>query len=163
MPDSSVEESNLRFPFKDLLLLDHFPTDRSMRNRQFYIAMMLPAVYGGIHLAVTSFEFPSAIESRLWLYSGLYIAIGLPIWEVMAWLMVIYESTGVTDKLLSCLGADGLHKWFWTSMRGVLGRAFLLIYTLARLYIIVESFISLRHVPIGVFLTPSWLQMIPHI
>lgn len=163
VPESSLDDSNLRFPFKDLLLLDHFPMDRSIRNRQFYIAMMLPAIYGGIHLAVTSFEFPSATESRLWLYAGLYIAIGLPIWEVMAWLMVLYESTGVTDTLLSCLGTEGLHKWFWTSVRSVLGRVFLLLYTLARLYIIVESFISLRRVPIGVYLTPSWLQMIPHI
>lgn len=165
VPGSSLDDSNLRFPFTDLLLLDHFPLDRSIRNRQFYIAMMLPAIYGGIHLAASTFDFPSVIESRLWLYSGLYIAIGLPIWEVMAWLMVIYGATGVTDTLLSCLGCSNtrVHKWFWTSMRSVLGRVFLFLYTLARLYIIVESFVSLRHVPIGVYLTPSWVQMIPHL
>lgn len=165
VPQSSLDDSNLRFPFTDLLLLDHFPLDHSIRHRQFYIAMMLPAIYGGIHLAASSFDFPSVMESQLWLYSGLYIAIGLPIWEAMAWLMVIYGATGVTDTLLSCLGCSNtrVHKWFWTSMRSVLGRVFLLLYTLARLYIIVESFISLRHVPIGVYLTPSWLQMIPHL
>lgn len=113
VPESSLDDSNLRFPFKDLLLLDHFPLDRSIRNRQFYIAMMLPAVYGGIHLAASSFDFPSVIESRLWLYSGLYITMGLPIWEAMAWLMVIYGSTGATDMLLGCLGCSttGVHKW----------------------------------------------------
>lgn len=165
VPHPSPDDSNLRFPFRDLLLLDHFPLDSSIRNRQFYIAMILPAVYGGIHLAASGFDFPSVIESRLWLYSGLYIAMGLPIWEAMAWLMVIYGSTGATDMLLGCLGCSttGVHKWFWTSMRSVLGRVFLLLYTLARVYIIVESFTSLRHVPIGVYLTPSWLQMIPHL
>lgn len=48
-------------------------------------------------------------------------------------------------------------------MRSVLGRVFLLIYTLARIYIIVESFISIRHVRLGVYLMPSWVQMIPHL
>ncbi|KAK3936520.1 hypothetical protein QBC46DRAFT_419077 [Diplogelasinospora grovesii] len=36
-------------------------------------------------------------------------------------------------------------------------------YMLARTYQIVESFVSLRSVPIGVFWTPSWIQMLPHI
>lgn len=53
VPKSSLDDSNFHFPFTDLLLLDHFPVDRSIRHRQFYIAMMLPALYGGIHLAAS--------------------------------------------------------------------------------------------------------------
>ena len=40
---------------------------------------------------------------------------------------------------------------------------FVFLYIAARLYIVVESLISLRHVPIGVYWTPPWLQMIPHV
>lgn len=40
---------------------------------------------------------------------------------------------------------------------------FVLLFIGARGYIVVESFLSLRRSPIGVFLTPSWLQMLPHL
>lgn len=162
--EPSPDNSNFQFPLTDLLIMDHFPVDRSLRHRQFYVAMILPAIYGGIHLSAASFDFPSRTESQLWLYSGLYIALGLPIWEVMAWFMAVYESTGMLDMLLRpCCDANGLHRMIWRFTRSILGRLFLLGYALARTYIIVESFASLRHVPIGVYWTPDWLEMIPHI
>jgi hypothetical protein len=37
------------------------------------------------------------------------------------------------------------------------------ILTAARLYLVVESFISLRDVPAGVYATVPWAQYIPHI
>jgi hypothetical protein len=36
-------------------------------------------------------------------------------------------------------------------------------YALSRFFIVVESFISLRHVPIGVYATPAWIQTLPHL
>ena len=51
-------------------------------------------------------------------------------------------------------GSAGLYRAFCINV--------LVVYSGARLYIVVESFISLRKVPIGVYYTPSWLQMIPH-
>ena len=36
-------------------------------------------------------------------------------------------------------------------------------YTLMRVYIVVESFISLRHVPIGVYAALLWALGIPHV
>ena len=39
----------------------------------------------------------------------------------------------------------------------------LILYALSRIYIVVESFISLRHVPIGVYAAIPWVQDIPHI
>jgi hypothetical protein len=40
-----------------------------------------------------------------------------------------------------------------------------LLYVAARLFIVVESFISLRHVPIGVYRTPNtnFMSYIPHL
>lgn len=151
----SLDKSNLQFPVTDLLLMDHFPLDRSLRNRQLLVAMILPAIYGGIHIAALSFDFPSSLESHVWLYSSLYIALGLPIWQVMAWFMVIYETAS------SPLGR--FHRVVWRWIRSILGRLFLLGYAMARAYIIIESFSSLRHVPIGVYWTPEWLEMIPHL
>jgi hypothetical protein len=47
----------------------------------------------------------------------------------------------------------------------VLGVAITLLYIAARLFIVVESFISLRHVPIGVYQTPdtNFMSYIPHL
>lgn len=61
----------------------------------------------------------------------------------------------------------------WTGILKKLGEAFYnlslvvlaLIYCIARVYLIVESFISLRHVPIGVYKTPTgnFMSYIPHL
>ena len=37
------------------------------------------------------------------------------------------------------------------------------IYIFSRVYLVVESFISLRHLPIGVFAAVPWVQVILHI
>lgn len=168
VPKPMLDTSNLQFPLTDLLVTDHYPTSQPLRARQLYVAMLLPALYGGIHLTALGFDFPSPVEERLWLYAGVYIAIGLPIWEVVAWFLIIYEATDVLNVLLRpCLwwydGGRGAHRSIVRNTRKLLGRMFLLGYALARAYIIVESFASLRHLPIGVFWTPDWLQMIPHV
>jgi hypothetical protein len=43
--------------------------------------------------------------------------------------------------------------------------AALLLYIAARVFVVVESFISLRHVPIGVYKTPdvNFMGYIPHL
>ena len=39
----------------------------------------------------------------------------------------------------------------------------LILYGFARIYIVAESFLSLRHVPIGVYQDVSWAQYVPHL
>jgi hypothetical protein len=39
----------------------------------------------------------------------------------------------------------------------------LILYIFARIFVIIESFISIRHVPIGVYADPSWARYIPHL
>ncbi len=38
-----------------------------------------------------------------------------------------------------------------------------LLYVVARLYLVVEAFSSLRALPVGAFLCPSWLLTVPHL
>jgi hypothetical protein len=47
----------------------------------------------------------------------------------------------------------------------LLGIFFCVLYCAARIYVVLESFISLRHVPIGVYQTPSgnFINYIPHL
>ncbi|KAK3375648.1 hypothetical protein B0T24DRAFT_664804 [Lasiosphaeria ovina] len=39
----------------------------------------------------------------------------------------------------------------------------IVLYLAARAFLVVQSFLSLRRVPIGVYWSPAWLQMIPHL
>lgn len=54
-----------------------------------------------------------------------------------------------------------LNNW----IRIVILSSIVLVYCFARVYIVIESFISLRHVPIGVYQTPSldFMSYIPHL
>ena len=40
---------------------------------------------------------------------------------------------------------------------------YITFFILSRLYIVVEAFISLRHVPIGAYAAIPWVQAIPHV
>ncbi|RYP05125.1 hypothetical protein DL765_009937 [Monosporascus sp. GIB2] len=76
------------------------PIALKAKSRPHVFGVVLPVIYGGLHLTAWTSEFPTAVESLLW--------------------------------KISC-------------------------------FIIVESFISLRALPVGVFLMPGWLLMIPHL
>ena len=53
----------------------------------------------------------------------------------------------------------------WTSLVGLGSLAFLcgLAYILAKIYIVVESFISLRKLPASAFNKLEWTQLVPHL
>jgi len=119
----------------------------------FLLILTLPAVYGGIHLAAINFGFPSAVESLLWKVSSIYIMVALPTMMALSfffrrWLYYMLDAP-----------LDAIPEWV-----GYLGGLGILLgYVLARIFLVAESFASLRAEPIGVFWTPAWLQMIPHI
>lgn len=116
------------------------------------ILVILPIAYGGIHLAAWNFQFASYIEGLLWKIACIYIMatyIGvraveeardftkLSIWSIPGFLMAMFFY----------LIASTLH----------------LLFFLSRIYLLVQSFIGLRHVPIGVYAALPWVQNIPHI
>ncbi|KAK3943220.1 hypothetical protein QBC46DRAFT_377836 [Diplogelasinospora grovesii] len=134
----------------------------------------LPAIYGGVHLFAWNAEFPSAPEALLWKISCISI-MAMPSWLFLLILSALRYNLFRMQRVSSSEGGrnNGVLHSIRTFVRilyicvicviSVIGVAFALLYILARLYIIVESFISLRAVPVGVYLTPSWIQMIPHV
>lgn len=99
--------------------------------------LLLPIAYGGIHLAAWGFEFPSPAESLLWKISCLII--------------------------MGLLAMVVLMHWISSMELRHFAYIMLILYVAARIFIVVESFISLRHVPIGVYAAVPWVQNIPHI
>lgn len=129
------------------------------------LSLALPLVYGGIHLSVWNFEFPSGTERLLWRIASIGIGATSPVlFAVGLGMKILLELVKI---LVETVSGRRQSKKQWRdvgeSIYPCMGALAVLFYALARVYIVVESFISLRHVPIGVYSTPSWLQMIPHV
>ncbi|KAM0427891.1 hypothetical protein ACHAPT_007350 [Fusarium lateritium] len=110
------------------------------------LAVVLSALYGGIHLSAWNWIFPTKIEGLVWKFACFLIAAVLPLYHIF---------NRVRVKLFA------MYEGVETAMHVVLSLT-LVIYMLARIYIIFEAFASLRHVPIGVYMAPVWVQMVPH-
>ncbi len=131
----------LAFIFKSTVLLVLLP--------------VLPAVYGGIHLLVANFEFPSPIEKLLWRIASFDIICTMPVFFLLTYIGGIISPRSFKP--------DSDSESFFATLYKLPGNVLLCLYVSARVYLVVESFISLRAVPIGVYWTPSWLQKLPHI
>ncbi|KAK3900069.1 hypothetical protein C8A05DRAFT_36304 [Staphylotrichum tortipilum] len=71
-----------------------------------------------------------------------------------------FEFPTATESLLWKISGD---LPVLTGIFRAIDKAIVLVFVVCRLYIVVEAFVSLRSVPIGVYWTPSWIQMIPHV
>jgi uncharacterized membrane protein len=111
-------------------------SDEHRMMRVLIILGIVPLIYGGLNLAGLSYAFPSQIERVLWIVAcGSIIAIEMPA-------AIIVQFGGVYYEL-------GYFLFIWVGV--------------ARLYLIVESFCSLRSVLTGLYVTVDWLSGIPHL
>ncbi|KAF4499804.1 hypothetical protein FAGAP_4008 [Fusarium agapanthi] len=135
-----------------------------------FLAAILSICYGGLHLAPAFLlTFPSYTEAVLWQLSCVIIMCALPVYVIIS---------GLIWLTLWCLFLDRSHalvfprrtpeylrrfirnfaKFYCIYLLSVLGTA----YILSRAFIVAEIFASLRHCPVGGFLTFQWLQLFPH-
>jgi hypothetical protein len=116
-------------------------------------------VYGAIHLAGWNEQFPTNIESWFWRGSAAYIVFSGLLWSTfnlfghlfpMVWLywynLLASEVRRKSHVLIYILAGIG----------GTL-------YVVARVYLVAESFVSLRALPTSAYDSPSWILTIPHL
>ena len=125
----------------------------------------LPIVYGSVHLTAWNFDFPSQVEQIMWRLSCIIIAGGI-LGSCMA-LGIIVALVVVGGSIF---GIKNLIEkvWGWLAVALVilvlgLFLGLVALYFGARLFITVESFISIRRLPLGVFVTVDWANYIPHL
>ena len=131
----------------DMKIPTFYATDSGEdRNLFAYIFCMtvVGVVFGGIHCAGWFFDFPSSAEAMLWRVSSAVltgIAFLFPI--LLLFLAIIFQSndTGFIAVFTPIL----------------------LVYAMSRLLLIVEAFISLRHLTPGMLALVKWTSFIPHI
>ena len=107
-----------------------------------FVTCFLSIIYGGIHLTAWNYHFPSSSERLLWRMSGISTAVSF----LTHWPLIMI-SPDITCGLIFMLLRWGLIAFF----------------IFCRIFLVVEAFISLRRVPVGVYASVPWIQAIPHI
>lgn len=148
--------------------------------------MMLPGlVYGGLHLTLWAHDFPTRVELLLWRISAISL-VAVPV--AIALPLIVYnlfrklngrnsdfgdinaksgpadpdtDEEGTSDEATTTSTLSLLQRICVDFAVAVVLIVFLL-YVFSRVFIIVESFISLRHVPVGVYTDVGWSKYIPH-
>jgi hypothetical protein len=115
--------------------------------------------YGAVHTAAWHDFFPSAFEQWMWRASALYI-----MWSGLVWLSinVLAQVFPAVDRYWVKALNGHLHWWHYVVLLGlctICGTC----YIAARLYLVVEAFVSLRQLPASAYLTPDWSLLIPHL
>ena len=103
-------------------------------------------IFGGIHCAGWFFDFPSSDEAMLWRVSSAVLtgsAFLLPLLTTLLW--NVFDETQMNRFGLPILAI------------------IFLVYVVSRLLLLVEAFISLRHLTPGMLALVKWTSFIPHI
>lgn len=113
-------------------------------------------LYGGGHLAAwASSSFPTAVEQWLWRSAAIMLTL-VPFWGSL-WISWWKAAASKRRELFPIRNGD---------LDIVVAPFFFVIimaYLLARAYLLVESLISLRLLPVGAYLTVNWTRYLPHI
>ncbi|KAK3632039.1 hypothetical protein LTR22_020779 [Elasticomyces elasticus] len=109
-------------------------------------------VYGMIHLSAWNAPFPSVSQMWLWRASAITL-ISSPVFLIIG-LMGDYDANESDGNVCSLFCAPFSFAFM------VIG---VLCYATARVYLVVECFIGLSHLPPDAFLVPQWSRYFPHI
>lgn len=113
----------------------------------YFLTLLVGIPYGAVFLTASSWEFPTAGERQWWIVASVASKVAL-------------LCVTMAVDLLNCWSKGG----GWERSAGIV--ATLVIVTafgLASIYLIAESFAYLRSVPIGIYRTPIWTEILPHI
>jgi hypothetical protein len=139
-------------------------------------------IYGGVHLIAWHSKFPSLAEKYIWRVSCFTIGSPFPIWLAICSFVVADALTRLRRKafIKRCRLLPILRNIlsFWDFCKStvddmkffkaryiaypILG-LYALFYTAARIFLVVECFINLAHLPDGAFQEPQWSKYIPHL
>ncbi|KAF2638366.1 hypothetical protein P280DRAFT_83144 [Massarina eburnea CBS 473.64] len=111
------------------------------------------SAYGGLHLSAWDDFFPTQVERWLWISCALATgASGV----LLALFFLATQKIHAFENLEHFIRNNKTVKWAGASVVTP-------VFLVARVYIVVEAFISLRRQPVGVYQTPEWSQYFPHL
>ena len=141
----------------------NWPNDELLRGMSgFVMGMVLWAFsvgYGGLHAAAWTGYFPTATEAVLWRVSAIVIAGSGIVWVLINAAAHVSRTISVYWNSVEALDSGRVSLWGLGGLASLCG----LLYLAARVYLVVEAFISLRSLPAGAYETPDWTQVFPHL
>jgi hypothetical protein len=108
-------------------------------------------VFGGIHIAAWNFQFPSRAEQIIWRAASLWCTCGF------ALCCVVGISVSILEQCFGLISVNRRNRMVNMAMN-----AYVIIYILARLYLIVEIFRTLGFLPPSAYYS-TWATNIPHV
>ena len=108
-------------------------------------------VFGGIHCAGWFFNFPSSDEAILWRVSSAVLTGTAFLLPLLVFFFSKLDDSSLADSFL------------WVYLFLPVSAIILLAYVVSRLFLLVEAFISLRHLAPGMLTLVKWTTFIPHI
>jgi len=125
------------------------PRTRSDRYSRMVVFAIFGVVFGGIHCIGWNFAFPTHSERSLWRFASLVITI-TPL--VVAPINSTLQNSEWKDR-------------WWKILRlflDIFTTALLFVYVLARLSLIVQAIVLLRHQPVDAYVAVDWSKYIPY-
>ena len=121
------------------------------------VLAFVSAAYGGLHASAWNNFFPTWHECLMWRISALAVAAA----GITAAFVLLLRK-----PIESVLNSGSNYQWvdeafFWAIMITV--PMVWLFYCGCRMFLVAEAFISIRKLPIDVYKTPAWTQLIPHL
>ncbi|CAI6309122.1 unnamed protein product [Periconia digitata] len=158
---------------------DRFPTNPY--GAQEYLLCLATLIFTGIHVAGWNFDFPTNIERLLWRISSLLLfGITVAFWffEIIAsWVrlgrwkaiyLYVFDREGLRKHNRRMLQRQQtLVKRSMTELPLLWEFATItplaIVYGVARLYLIVESFAELRNIHGSAYVNVEWINFVPHV
>jgi len=130
--------------------ISDFSTGYGHTILSFVLVAMFSAVYGGVHAAFGWLhQFPSQLEGFAWRISCVILAL------LGSFMVAVIRRTAKRESLFK-FDETCCALWIVPSLVPI-------FYLLARLFLVVEAFASMRCVEAGVYTQVSWAQLIPHV
>jgi len=164
--ERAISGSTYSIPHVTELVQSHaldWPNDGLIRRTQSLIMGMVlwgaSCAYGAIHVAAWNYFFPSEIEQLFWRLSSVWVTFCAAFWLVTNLLAYVFPFIDTIWVAYNKRSLDWLSTAVITLLCILCGAS----YIVSRAYIVVEAFVSIRSVPKGVYDTPAWSQVFPHL
>ena len=149
------------------------------RNELWFGLAAAGSLYGGLHLVAWNAPFPSRLEEILWRVAASSVTFtGLLFGPFVLWSQLPAARRGLAGLTNARVEGQRIRQrkegrvriWAEISLAGV---AFLLLFTVmpllwltyvfSRVYLVVECFKNVSHLPVGAYQVPQWAAYVPHI
>lgn len=127
---------------------------------------IMSLLYGGVHLSSWNGHFPSVIEEMMWRIAGCVVGIGGIILYALLRLCENLCPYDYDEKLYALWHDWKIRKvliYQSFTLVGLTLRIWVVLYCVARVYLITEAFISVRSLPLGAYSTVDWVDVLPHV